>query len=691
MSSLFGRLNGDVTPFTEALNHPGASSFVAAGAASMVVIGAVVLLILLTWFRLWKPLWRDWLTSVDHKKIGIMYIVLGLVMLARGVIEGVVMRGHQAAALQGGFLSSEHFGELFTTHGTIMILFVAVPLVVGFINIIVPLQIGARDMAFPVLNQVSLGLTATGAALLMISLVVGKFSTGGWTGYPPYTGAVFSPGVGPDYWIWAVAISGIGSMLSGINFATTIYKCRAPGMNLMRMPLFTWTALCAAIMLVYVMPPVTVSSLMLALDRYLGFHFFTNDLGGNMMNYANIFWMFGHPEVYVLALPAYGIWSEVAATFSAKTIYGYDSLVIATMSIAVISYTVWLHHFFTMGQSASVNIAFGIATMIIAVPTGVKVYDWMATLWRGRIRMTTPMVYLIGFFILFTIGGLTGVILANPTIDFQVHNTLFLVAHFHNVLIPGVLFGMLAGFHYWFPKLFGFRLDERLGRWTAYLWIAGFCLTFMPLYMLGLMGMPRRMAIFTNPSYEPWAIIAGFGALVILTALMMVLYTLWYSIRHRNELAVPLGDPWDGRTLEWAVPAPVPAWNFAVIPKINSRDAFSTEKEKGSPYVRPQSYDDIAMPKATAHGVIICAATTAMGFALVWYIWWLAALSFAVIPVALIARAFVRDTEQVIPAAEIAHAHDAWLNAVWSTRGVTRDEEDSPANRGLAAPDGGPA
>ncbi|MCT4334746.1 cbb3-type cytochrome c oxidase subunit I [Paracoccus sp. YLB-12] len=684
---LLGNLNWDVTPFSDAINDPSTNTFVAAGAASLVIIGAVSVLILLTWFRLWRPLWRDWLTSADHKRIGVMYIVLALVMLARGVAEGAVMRGHQAMALNGGPLSADHFSELFSTHGTIMILFVAMPLVTGLINIVVPLQIGARDMAFPVMNQVSLGLTAAGAALIMVSLVIGRFETGGWTAYPPYTGKVFSPGEGPDYWIWSVVPAGLGSMLSGINFAVTIYKCRAPGMTYMRMPLFTWTALCTAIMMIYAMPPVTVSSLMLALDRYAGFHFFSNDLGGNMMNYANIFWMFGHPEVYILVLPAYGVWSEVAATFSAKQLYGYVSLVTATMSIAVISFTVWLHHFFTMGQSASVNIAFGIATMIIAVPTGVKVYDWMATLWRGRIRMTVPVIYLTGFFILFVIGGLTGVILANPTIDYQVHNTLFLVAHFHNVLIPGVLFGMLAGIHYWFPKVFGFRLDETWGARAAGLWVVGFCLTFLPLYVLGLMGMPRRSPSFTDPAYLPMEYLAAFGAVVILGALAATFTTYIVSIRHRKWLAVPLGDPWDGRTLEWATPAPVPEWNFAVIPEVSSRDAFALEKEGGTPYAPVSRYADITLPRRTTMGLTVCVATTGTGFALVWHIWWLVILCFTGLLLTMIARAFATNTEQIIPAAEVARQHRRWLDAIAQNTGITRDAECTSANRGLAAPD----
>ena len=493
-SPIVGRLDWTVTPYTDLLREVNSSTIVGAGAASVLVLGAIAGVVLLTWKRWWGPLYRDWLTSADAKKIGIMYIALGLVMLARGIIEGFVMRAHQASALgtlaqpESGLVAPDHFAQLFSTHGTIMIFFVAMPLLIGLINFVLPQQLGARDMAFPVLNQVSLGLPATGAALVM---------------------------------------------------------------HFMRMPLFCWTSLCVAIMLIYAMPALTVSSGMLVLDRYLDFHFFTNDAGGNMMNYANIFWMFGHPEVYILILPAFGVFSEISSTFSGKRLYGYTSLVIASMSIAVISFTVWLHHFFTMGQSAGVNIAFGIATMVIGVPTGVKIYDWMATMWRGRVRITTPIVYLTGFFLLFVIGGLSGIILANPSIDYQVHNSTFLVAHFHNVIIPGVLYGMLAGIHYWFPKAFGYRLDETWGRRTAFLFVGGFVFTFLPLYVLGLMGMPRRSPTFQNPDFLPFIYIAAFGAVLMLCALAALIWTFWTSYRNRLSLAVPGGDPWNGATLEW--------------------------------------------------------------------------------------------------------------------------------------------
>ena len=683
-----GRLTWDAIPFTRFLRDPSVNEGVASGAGALVVIGAVAVVSLLTVYRLWIPLFRDWITSVDHKKIGIMYIVLAFVMLLRGVAEGAIMRFNQATASGGpGFLEPDHVGQLFSTHGTIMIFFVATPFVFGLINIIVPLQIGARDMAFPLLNQISLGLTAAAAALIMISLVVGQFSTGGWTSYPPYTGRDFQPGVGPDYWIWSVVLSGFGSTLSGVNFAVTIYKMRAPGMTFMRMPIFTWTALCSAIMTIFAMPPVTVAALMLAADRYMGFHFFTNDLGGNMMNFANLFWLFGHPEVYILILPAYGIFAEIVSVFSAKRLYGYVSLVIATMSIAVMSFTVWLHHFFTMGQAANVNAVFGIATMLIGIPTGIKLFDWMATMFRGRIRLAVPMVYLIGFFFLFTLGGMTGIILANPTVDYQVHNSLFLVAHFHNVLIPGVLFGVLAGYHYWFPKVMGFRLHEGLGRVAAALWVVGFFVTFMPLYVVGLMGMPRRSTSFDNPAFEPWMITAAVGAAIILTAVTALAIQLWVSVRHREALGVPVGDPWDGRTLEWALPAPVPQYNFAVVPEIEDRDAWWQEKERGTAYQRTHAFQDITVPDDSWIGLAVCIGGMLAGFGAVWWIWWLAVLGLALIPLTVIASSFRLVPEHEIPAEEIARDYEHWQRLAAATAGASRDHEAHPQNRGRAAPD----
>lgn len=668
---------GDIV-FVDAWRQGTSSAVVAAAAGGVAVAGLLAMLVLLTARGWWRPLWRDWLTSLDHKKIGIIYIVLALVMFARALAEAVVMRSQQAVAVgDPGFLSGEHFGQLFSTHGSIMIFFMAMPFLTGLINYVMPIQIGARDMSFPFMNAVSLMLTAAGAALVMTSLVIGRFSTGGWSGYPPFTGIDLSPGPGVDYWIWAITLASVGSTLTGINFAVTLYKERAPGMHLMRMPLFCWTALCTSILMVFSMTPLTLATLMLWLDRHFGFHFFTVDAGGNLMNYANLFWLFGRPEVYILILPAFGVWSEVISTFSGKALYGYRSMVYATMCIAVLSFTVWLHHFFTMGQSAQLNAVFGIAT-------GVKVYDWLLAMWRGRIRFTAPMLFATGFLVSFVIGGMTGVILANPTVDFAVHNSLFLVAHFHNMLIPGLLFGMIAGLQFWFPLAFGFRLKDRWGIIAFALFFAGFHLAFMPLYALGLMGPPRRSSMWQETGFSPWLAVALLGALMIAGGFVALILQIARSARRRAALAVPAGDPWDGRSLEWAVPAPTPDWNFPVRPEISCRDAFLEAKRAGDAHQMPDRFEDIDMPRPTAIPAAIGAALFLSGFAIIWQIWWLAGAGALTALAAWIARSFQRETTRTIPAAEIERVHRDWLETLRHTAPVPRERQSTPANRGLA-------
>ena len=690
-SPVLGYLHGwDVFPFHEMLVDPTPDNVVngviASGAGAAVVVGGTAVAALLTRKRWWRPLWSDWLTSLDHKRIGIMYVVLALVMFSRALVEAVFMRAQQAVGLGGGFLSAEHFAQLFTTHGTIMIFFVAMPLLTGLINYVVPLQIGARDVSFPLLNSVGLALTASGAGLAMISLVFEKFSTGGWSGYPPYTGLAYSPGVGPDYWIWAVTLSGLGTTLAGVNVAVTIYKERAPGMAFMRMPLFCWTSLCVSILMIFAMPPLTVATAMLALDRYLDFHLFTNDLGGNVMNYANLFWLFGHPEVYILILPAFGVYSEVFSTFSGKRLYGYGALVTATMCIAVLSFTVWLHHFFTMGQSANVNAAFGVATMLIGIPTGVKIYDWILTMYRGRVRITVPMIYALGFLPLFAVGGASGIVLANPSLDYVTHNTLFLVAHFHNTIIPGLLFGMLAGLNFWWPKAFGYRLDERWGRVSAISFVVGFMLAFFPLYVLGLLGMPRRSAAYAEPAYVPWTLVALVGALVLLFALVALVVQVWVSVRDRDARRVRAGDPWDGRSLEWSVSAPPPPWNFARVPEVHGRDEFMLAKVGGTAYAPPVDYEDIELPRNSAVGPVIAVLGFAVGFAAVWHIWWLAILGLLGAIGTMVARGFARRVHRTVPADEVRRETERWLGAVAATPQVTRAAEEGPGNAGLAVP-----
>ena len=560
----------------------------------------------------------------------------------------------------------------------------AMPFLVGLINYVMPLQIGSRDVAFPLLNSISLWLTGGAAGLMMVSLVIGEFSTGGWSGYPPYTELAFSPGVGPDYWIWAITLGSIGSTLTGINFVVTIFKMRCPGMHLMRMPLFVWTALCTSILMIFAMPPLTVATALLALDRYLGFHFFTNALGGNVMNYANLFWLFGHPEVYILILPAFGVYSEVVSTFSSKELYGYTSLVLATAAIAVLSFTVWVHHFFTMGQSADINAVFGIATMAIGVPTGVKIYDWIWTMFLGKVRFTVPMLYSLAFMMTFVLGGFTGILLAFPPLDYLVHNTVFLVAHFHNMLIPGLLYGMLAGYHYWFPKAFGFRLNEKWGRVAFGCWVVGFYLAFMPLYLLGAAGMARRTQEIFEPAFRPWLFVAGLGALVLLCGLVSMIVQLYFSIRDRRANGVFVGDPWDGRSLEWSTSAPPPEYNYAILPRVNDRDPFYDAKRKDAHYSPHALYGFIAVPKNSMTGPLLGLVGTTSAFGLVWHMWWLAIIGAVGVVITVISRSFCRDVHRVIAADEVERTEKLWLLAVVAAPRVPRELETKSINNGLA-------
>ncbi len=625
------------------------------GAVAGAMLLALVILALITYYRKWPYLWKEWLTSLDPKRIGIMYIILALVMLLRGFSDAILMRSQQAMAVGAsqGFLAPEHFNQIFGAHGSIMIVFMAMPFLTGLMNIVAPQQIGSRDVAFPFMNAVSLWLTVAGALLVMTSLGVGEFSKAGWSGYAPLTEKQYSPGTGVDYWIWAFQIAGAASLMSGINFLVTIFKMRAPGMRLMRMPMFVWTTLVTNVLMIFAFPVLTVALFLITLDRYLGMHFFTNELGGNMMMYTNLFWIWGHPEVYIVILPAFGIFSEVVATFSGKRLFGYTSLVYASVAITVLSFCVWLHHFFTMGASPNVNIVFGISTMMIAVPTGVKIFNWLFTMYRGRIRFTTPMYWTLAFISTFAIGGMTGVLLSVPPADYVLHNSLFLIAHFHNMLIPGTLFGFFAGYAYWFPKAIGFPLSEKWGKRAFWCWLTGFYLAFIPLYMLGFMGMPRRMQHYENAAWHPFLIIAAVGTAVISLGILFQMIQLLVSIRDRHVHRDLTGDPWNGRTLEWATSSPPAVYNFPEIPVVEDIDAFWDIKEKGTAYKRPEPYHDIEMPKNTAKGLFIGVSAFLFGFSMIWYIWWLAILSFLGILFMVIARACDDETEYVIPAAEV--------------------------------------
>jgi cytochrome o ubiquinol oxidase subunit 1 len=650
---MLGKLSWDAIPFYQPLPL-----------YAMGVVGIVILIVLgiITQKGWWPYLWREWLTSVDHKRIGVMYLILALVMLLRGYTDAIMMRSQQAIAIGGaqGYLPPDHYNQIFSSHGTIMIFFVAMPFVIGLMNFVVPLQLGVRDVAFPVLNSVSFWLSASGALLINASLVIGSFARTGWMGYPPLSELTFSPDQGVDYYLWVLQISGIGTLFAGINMVTTILKLRAPGMTYFRMPVFCWSALTSSILIVVAFPILTATYAMLLLDRYVGMHFFTNDAGGNMMMYVNLFWAWGHPEVYILILPAFGIFSEVIATFSGKPLFSYRSMVLALLAICVLSFMVWLHHFFTMGASADVNAFFGIMSMIIGVPTGVKVFNWLFTMFQGRIVFRTPVLFAVGFMVTFVIGGMTGVLLAVPPVDFVLHNSVFLVAHFHNVIIGGVLFGAFAGYNYWFPKAFGFTLDERWGKASFWCWLVGFYLAFVPLYVLGMMGMTRRLQHIADPSWRPLLLVAELGAIIIFLAILCMAAQLYVSIRTRESRRDLTGDPWNGRTLEWSTSSPPPAYNFAVMPRVETIDAFWEMKRKGPTVVEP-AYEAIEVPRNSPTAFVTASFAVITGFSLIWQIWWLVILGLLAILLIVLVFGWSENRQHEITAGEMAQLERARL------------------------------
>jgi cytochrome o ubiquinol oxidase subunit 1 len=648
---MLGRLTWDAIPFNEPI--------------PLVVSIVLVLAIagVLGWITLkghWPYLWREWMTTVDHKRIGVMYVMLSLLMLIRGGSDAIMMRSQQALAINGaqGYLPPEHYDQIFSAHGTIMIFFVAMTFMVGLMNFVVPLQLGVRDVALPTLNSVSLWLTASGVLLTNMSLVVGEFARTGWLVYPPLSELKFSPGVGVDYYLVSLQISGIGTLLTGVNFVTTILKMRAPGMDLMRMPMFCWTALASNLLIVAAFPVLTATLAMLLLDRYLGFHFFTNEGGGNMMMFINLIWAWGHPEVYILILPAFGVFSEVISTFSSKPLFGYRSMVAATMAICVLSFMVWLHHFFTMGAGADVNGFFGIMTMIIAVPTGVKVFNWLFTMYGGRVRFSVPVLWSLAFMMTFVIGGMTGVLLAEPAADFELHNSMFLVAHFHNVVIGGVLFGAFAGYTYWFPKAFGFTLDERWGKAAFWCWVVGFYVTFMPLYLLGLEGMTRRLQHTDNPAWNPWLMVAALGVVINVVGVVCLAVQLVVSIRTRDRRRDLTGDPWNARNLEWSTTSPPPPYNFAVLPDVEGEDAYWSMKQKAKEQAAPEhkapDYQAIEMPRNSPTGFIAAFFAVVTGFSMIWHIWWIMILGVIGAFVTFLVFAWRKEDEYEISADELA-------------------------------------
>lgn len=636
---VFGRLQ-----LTEAFPREPVTAFAAVG---MIMTGFLAVG-LLTYFKKWRWLWKEWLTTTNHKKIGVMYLTVASIMLVRGLADALMMRTQQATSVGNahGIVSTDTFQQVFSAHGTIMIFFVAMGFMFGLINLILPLQIGSRDVAFPFMNATSFWLFTGGMILVNVSLILGGFSSAGWLAYPPLSEAQYSPGVGVDYWIWSLQIAGIGSLLSGINFLVTILKMRCPGMTLMKMPMFVWSVFGAMTLVVFAFPILTATLAMLALDRTFGTHFFTASGGGNAMMYVNLIWAWGHPEVYILVLPAFGVFSEVVATFSRKRLFGYTSMVVAIWLIVLLSFTVWLHHFFTMGAGADVNAVFGIATMLISIPTGVKIFNWLFTMYRGRIRFTSPMIWFMGFIFLFTLGGVAGVLMAVPAIDFQIHNSLFLVAHFHTMIISGVLFGYFAGLTYWFPKIFGFKLNEKLGIYAAWCWIIGFVVAFTPLYILGLMGATRRLDHYSaSLGWQPLFIVAGIGVGIICVGVGLQVLQLLVSIVFRARQGKPQHDPWDGRTLEWATASPPPVYNFATIPTVTTRDAFWEQKQTKRMPSKPM-YRPITIPKNTPAGLLIGMLAMAGAFGFVWHMWWLVAGGLLGVIIILIAQT-TRDEQEI--------------------------------------------
>ncbi|EKO3380347.1 cytochrome o ubiquinol oxidase subunit I [Vibrio fluvialis] len=672
---MFGRLTLDSIPYHEPIIM-----------ITMAVIALVGLAVVVTITRMgkWQYLWNEWFTSVDHKKLGFMYIAVAMIMLIRGFADAVMMRSQQllSSAGEAGYLPQHHYDQIFTAHGVIMIFFVAMPLVIGLMNIVVPLQIGARDVAFPYLNNLSFWLFVVGVILTNMSLAVGEFGRTGWLAYPPLSGIDASPGVGVDYWIWALQISGVGTTLTGVNFFATILRMRTPSMPLMKMPVFTWASFCANILIIISFPILTVTIALLTLDRYLGMHFFTNDMGGNMMMYVNLIWAWGHPEVYILVLPVFGVFSEVTATFSRKKLFGYTSLVWATIVITILAFVVWLHHFFTMGGGANVNAFFGIATMIISIPTGVKIFNWLFTMYRGRIQFTTPMMWTVGFLISFSIGGMTGVLMAVPGADFVLHNSVFLIAHFHNVIIGGVVFGCFAAITYWFPKATGFTLNETWGKRAFWCWLTGFILAFLPLYALGFMGMTRRISQNIDHEFFPLLAVAAFGTAIVALGVLCQFIQIYVSVRDRKQNLDLTGDPWGGRTLEWATSSPPPFYNFAVLPKGDELDAFWYQKERGEHDLNKEvEYQPIHMPKNTPTGIYVSAWALIFGFAMIWYIWWLAAIGFIGIVATSIKHSFNEDLDYYVQVDEIkaieeAHRKRAAQATANPVSGDQGDDED---------------
>ncbi len=617
-------------------------------------VGAIAIMVYLTVRHRWGWLWREWLTTVDHKKIGIMYLIAALVMLFRGGVDALMIRT-QLIGPRAHFMGAQQYDEVFTTHGTVMIFFMAMPMVFALFNAAVPLMIGARDVAFPRLNAISFWIFAFGAILLNISFSIGGSPSAGWMSYPPYSELAYNPGVGENYFLLSLQVAGIGTIATGINFLVTVLRMRAPGMSLSKMPIFAWSALITSSLVLFAFPPLTVALGLTMLDRLFGASFFTVAHQGMPMMYVNLFWIFGHPEVYILIMPAFGIFSEVVPVFSRKALFGYEAMVGSLLAISFLSYGVWVHHFFEMGAGPGVNVFFGLSTMLIAIPTGVKMFNWLFTMWGGRIRLTVPMLWQLAFIPTFVVGGATGVMLAAVPADYQYHNSYFMIAHFHNVIVGGTVFGVLSGMYYWWPKMFGWKLNQRQATWAFAFFVAGFWVTFMPQYFLGLEGMTRRMA--TYPAGLGWTSLnwwSTMGSYLMAVGFLIMVYNIIWSRLHPDWDTT--GDPWDGRTLEWSLPSPAPEYNFARIPHVRSRDEWWAMKREGRTddvKISADSVQPIHVPRNSAMPIMLAAAFFVGSIGMVFSWFWMAILGGLGVVAALAYGSFADYSELTIDAAHV--------------------------------------
>jgi cytochrome c oxidase subunit I len=560
-------------------------------------------------------LW-DWLTTVDHKKIAILYLIAGGLFFLAGGIEALLIR-LQLMYPELSVVGAKTFNELLTMHGTTMIFLAVMPVIFALMNAVVPLQIGARDVAFPFVNALGFWLFFFGGVLLNTSWFLGGAPDAGWTSYPTLALNQYS-GHGIDFYVLGLQIAGLGTLIGGINFLVTIINMRAPGMTFMRMPLFTWTSFVTSGLILFAFPFITVGLVLLMFDRLFGGNFFNPDAGGNVLIWQHLFWIFGHPEVYILILPAFGIISEVVSTFSKKRLFGYSSMVFATTLIGFLGFMVWAHHMFTTGMGPIANTLFGLATMLIAVPTGIKIFNWLFTMWGGQIRFTTANLFAVGFIPTFTIGGMTGVMLSIPAADLQYHDSYFVVAHFHYVIVGGLVFGLFAGLYYWWPKMFGKMLNETLGKWNFWTFFIGFHLTFFPQHFLGLMGMPRRVFTYlAGQGLELGNFISTIG--VFGMSIGTILFLVNIAVSAKSAKRAP-ADPWDGRTLEWAIPSPPPEYNFAQTPLVRGLDALWVEKMAGNKGVTPaEPLGSIHMPSGSFLPFVMSVGLFIAGFGFMYH------------------------------------------------------------------------